>query len=63
MKGINYIVDEEGRRQSAVIDLNEWGEEWEDIEDTLVTLSRIDEDVIPLEEVTAKLKKTRHSEN
>jgi len=41
MKGINFVVDEHGKRQAAVIDLNEWGEEWEDFYDGLISSIRM----------------------
>ncbi len=30
MKGIQFVMDEQGEKQAFLIDLNEWGELWED---------------------------------
>lgn len=41
MKGIEYIVGDDGERRAAVVDLSIWGEAWEDLQDVLVSLSRL----------------------
>jgi hypothetical protein len=33
MKGIQYVTDDSGKRTAALVDLREWGEEWEDFID------------------------------
>ena len=40
MKGIQFVVDDTGRRTAVIIDLEKWGEIWEDIYDILVSESR-----------------------
>ena len=30
MKGIQFVVDEAGNKKAVLIDLEEWGELWED---------------------------------
>ena len=47
MKGIQFLVDENGKKTAVVIDLAEWQELWEDIQDVLVTQSRRDEPTVP----------------
>ncbi len=43
LKGIQYIVDDKGNRKSVILDLNKWGEHWEDFYDIIVSESRRDE--------------------
>ena len=57
MTGIHYITDEEGRRVSVVIDLNEHGDLWEDFHDRMVMESRRSEPRETLTEVKRKLQK------
>jgi len=30
MKGIQFVIDEKGKKKAVLIDLAEWGEIWED---------------------------------
>ena len=53
INGIHYIVDDKGNKKSVVIDLEKWGDYWEDFYDILVSESRRDEPNISWE----KLKK------
>ena len=46
MQGIQYMVDEKGEKTAVVIDLKQWGNLWEDIQDILVSASRKDEETI-----------------
>ena len=55
VKGLQYIVDESGQRVAAVINLQEWGDLWEDILDVLVSESRKDEPVIEWETLKREL--------
>ena len=41
MVGIKYLVNEKGRKTAAVIDLDIYGDVWEDIQDILVVESRL----------------------
>jgi hypothetical protein len=43
IKGIQYIVDDKGNKKSVILDLDKWGEYWEDFYDILVSESRRDE--------------------
>ncbi|RLC78185.1 MAG: hypothetical protein DRI61_10260 [Chloroflexi bacterium] len=43
MRGIQFVVDESGKRKAVIIDLEEWGEIWEDIYDILVSEARRNE--------------------
>ncbi len=49
MKGIQFVVDDAGKKKAVLIDLAEWGEVWEDIYDVLVARSREDEPTVDWE--------------
>ena len=53
LKGIQYIVDDQGKKKSVILDLEKWGEYWEDFYDILISESRRDESNVTWE----KLKK------
>jgi hypothetical protein len=59
MAGINFIVDERGKKTSVVIDLEKHGDLWEDFYDALVVRSRKDEPRESLAEVEKRLIKSR----
>jgi hypothetical protein len=46
MKGINFVTNEKGEKKAVLIDLEEWGELWEDFSDILVSRSRENESEI-----------------
>jgi len=47
MRGVRYLVDENGKRKAVQIDLSAWGRLWEDFQDVLVSESRKHEPGIP----------------
>ena len=55
MKGIEFVVDELGKRKAVVIDLSEHGDLWEDFYDTLLAEERKHEPRETLAEVKKKL--------
>jgi len=55
MKGIQYLVDDTGKKTAVVIDLEEWGELWEDFYDIFVSESRRDEPAISWEELKTEM--------
>jgi hypothetical protein len=55
LKGIQYLVDDSGKRTAVVIDLEEWGELWEDIYDVIVSESRKIEPTVPWETLKAEI--------
>jgi hypothetical protein len=55
MGGIQFVVDEKGKKTAAVIDLKVHKALWEDIEDVLVSRSRSREKGVPLAKVKAGL--------
>lgn len=56
MKGIQFIVDNEGRKTAVLIDLKEYGELWEEFYDSLIAHARADEPRESLETVRGHLK-------
>lgn len=54
MRGIDYVIDEHGRKKAAVIDLRAWGKLWEDFQDVLVSESRKNEPTVSWEELKAE---------
>ena len=55
MKGIQFVVDDTGKKKAVLIDLSEWGEIWEDIYDVLVSQSRRDEPTISWDDLKAEM--------
>jgi len=55
MKGIQFVVDDTGRKTAVIISLEEWGELWEDFYDILVSELRRDEPTVPWEEIKAEM--------
>lgn len=43
MRGVNYLIDESGKKTAVMIDLRAWGKLWEDFQDVLVSESRKNE--------------------
>ena len=58
MTGVQYLVDDTGRRTAVLISLEKWGDLWEDFYDVLVSESRKDEPTISWEELKAELVST-----
>jgi hypothetical protein len=51
LKGIQFIVNDQGKKKSVILDLNKWGEYWEDFYDVLVSDSRRKESIISWEKI------------
>jgi len=58
MKGIRYLVDNDGQKVAVVIDLKKHGELWEDIYDALTAAQRRDEPRHTLDAVRKRLERT-----
>jgi hypothetical protein len=43
MKGIQFVIDERGNKRAVQIDLDTWGDLWEDFFDAAVASERADE--------------------
>lgn len=59
MKGINYIVDDSGKKRAVIIDLEKWGDFWEDVYDNLISKSRKNEPAIPWKKLKEELSKEK----
>ena len=55
MQGINFVIYEKGEKKAVLIDLEEWGELWEDFSDILVSRSRENESEISWDELKQEL--------
>jgi len=55
MKGVQFVIDDSGKKKAALIDLEEWGEIWEDFYDVLVSESRKNEPAVPWSELKAEM--------
>lgn len=54
MKGVQFVVDEQGEKKAVLIDLQKNKELWEDIYDTLVASERDNEPRESLDQVKKK---------
>jgi len=57
MKGIQFLTDEKGKKTAVQIDLQEYGELWEDFYDSLLAEQRKDEPRESLESVKRQLRR------
>lgn len=57
MKGIQFVMDDEGRKIAVLIDLKKHGELWEDFYDSLTARARAEEPGESLETVKKHLKR------
>ena len=55
MKGVQFVVDDKGKKKAVIIDLDEWGELWEDIYDILISEQRGGEPSVPWKELKAEV--------
>ncbi len=62
MNGINYITDENGKRNAVVLDLNKYSKVWEDMYDIIIADERVKEPKESYESVKMKIKKRLQSE-
>ena len=60
MRGVQFVIDEQGNRSAVLIDLLQWGELWGDIYDVMVSRARRDEAEVPWEELKAKIGADEH---
>jgi len=40
MSGIQFVIDDKGAKSAVIIDLNKYGDLWEDFYDTLIAYQR-----------------------
>ena len=55
MEGIHFVTNEKGKKVAVQIDLDRYGQMWEDFHDQLVSTSRVHEKSIPFEAVTRRI--------
>lgn len=55
MKGIEFVVDDSGKKKAVLIDLKQWGELWEDFYDVLVSESRKNEPTVSWSKLKAEM--------
>jgi len=55
VEGVQFVVDDAGRKTAVIINLEKWGELWEDIYDILVSESRRGEPIVPWETLKAEM--------
>ncbi|HEY0320831.1 MAG TPA: hypothetical protein VGC66_07760 [Pyrinomonadaceae bacterium] len=55
-KGVRYLIDDQGNPVAVQLDLDEWGEIWEDMQDIMLARERADEPRITLEEFEKDLR-------
>jgi hypothetical protein len=56
MRGIKFVGDDVGKKKAVLIDLEEWGELWEDFYDVLTSESRKDEPTVPWSDLKEEMK-------
>lgn len=61
MKGIQFVIDENGTHKAVLIDLEQWGELWEDFSDVLVSKMRKNEEDIPWDVLKEELDQENNS--
>ncbi|MBW4482963.1 MAG: hypothetical protein KME14_10500 [Tildeniella torsiva UHER 1998/13D] len=55
MRGIQFLVNDDGEKTAVLLDLQEWGDLWEDFYDILVSRSRAQEETISWGDLEAEL--------
>ena len=57
IKGVQFVVDSAGHRVAVLLDLQEWGELWEDIYDNMIAKERAHEPSMKLEDFEDELRR------
>jgi hypothetical protein len=55
MEGIQFVTDDKGRKTAVLIDLEKYGERWEDFYDSLIAAERENEPRESIESVRRRL--------
>lgn len=55
MKGNQFLVDHTGGKPAVLIDLEPWGDLWEDFYDVMVSHARADEPEVDWEDLEAEI--------
>jgi hypothetical protein len=56
VRGVQFVTDTEGRKVAVLLDLEEWGELWEDIYDNILADECAGEPSRPLDEFEDELR-------
>jgi hypothetical protein len=56
IKGIQFVTDSLGQKVGVLLDLNEWGELWEDMYDSIIARERAGEPRMKLEDFEDELR-------
>ncbi len=59
MRGVHFVTDADGKKVAVQLDLEEWGELWEDIYDGMLLREREGEPTRPFAEFVAELERER----
>lgn len=62
MEGIHFVTNEKGKKIAVMIDLERYGELWEDMHDHLVADSRAHEKSVPLAVVKRRLERRKQQD-
>ena len=52
---VEFVVDDSGKKKAVLIDLEQWGDLWEDFYDVVVSESRKNEPTVPWSELKAEM--------
>jgi hypothetical protein len=55
MKGVQFLIDDTGEKTAVLIDLEQWGDLWEDFYDVMVSQTRADEPEIDWDDLEAEI--------
>ena len=55
MKGVHFVTDSDGKAVAVQIDIEQWGELWEDMYDRMLIEQRKNEDSVPWKAVKQEL--------
>ena len=55
MKGVHFVTDSDGKAVAVQIDIEQWGELWEDMYDRMLIDQRKNEDSVPWTDVKREL--------
>ena len=57
MRGVHFVTDADGKKVAVQLDLEQWGELWEDIYDSMLAQERLGEPTRPLAEFEDELRR------
>jgi hypothetical protein len=57
IKGVQFVTDSSGQKVGVLLDLQQWGDLWEDIYDTMIAKERADEPRTSLQDFENELRR------